>query len=178
MTENEKKLLQAKHRLEEAQMRDRVKERKARTHRLIQEGAILEKALPQTTQMTLEQLEDFYGKYSRRHDDFRRSGKPGRFSFSPKGALTHHLQNRRWYPSLRSGSCALHELSFSHFSRGGRQCRRRTFPVQSALCFAQSAKRCGCILPPYPAVCLRNLPPAALSQRQVCRVFRHTYFLF
>ncbi len=31
MTENEKKLLQAKHRLEEAQMRDRVKERKART---------------------------------------------------------------------------------------------------------------------------------------------------
>ena len=59
MTENEKKLLQAKHRLEEAQMRDRVKERKARTHRLIQEGAILEKALPQPTQMTLEQLEDF-----------------------------------------------------------------------------------------------------------------------
>ena len=59
MTENEKKLLQAKHRLEEVQMRDRQKERKARTRRLIQEGAILEKALPQTTQMTLEQLEDF-----------------------------------------------------------------------------------------------------------------------
>ena len=59
MTENEQKLLQAKHRLEEAEMRDRQKERKARTRRLIQEGAILEKALPQTTQMTLEQLEDF-----------------------------------------------------------------------------------------------------------------------
>lgn len=59
MTENEKKLLQAKHRLEEAEMRDRQKERKARTRRLIQEGAILEKALPQTTQMTLEQLEDY-----------------------------------------------------------------------------------------------------------------------
>ena len=29
MTENEKKLLQAKHRLEEAEMRDRQKERKA-----------------------------------------------------------------------------------------------------------------------------------------------------
>jgi len=57
--DNEKKILQAKHRLEEAQMRDRQKERKARTRRLIQEGAILEKALPQTTQMTLEQLEDF-----------------------------------------------------------------------------------------------------------------------
>ena len=60
MTENEKKLLQAKHRLEEAEMRDRQKERKARTRRLIQEGAILEKVLPQTTQMTLEQLEDFW----------------------------------------------------------------------------------------------------------------------
>ena len=59
MTENEKKLLQAKHRLEEAEMRDRQKERKARTRRLVQEGAILEKALPQTTHMTLEQLEDF-----------------------------------------------------------------------------------------------------------------------
>ena len=59
MTDNEKKLLQAQHRLEEAQMRNRDKERKARTRRLVQEGAILEKALPQTTQMTLEQLEDF-----------------------------------------------------------------------------------------------------------------------
>ena len=43
---NEKELLQARHRLEEAQMRDRVKERKARTRRLIQIGAILEKAFP------------------------------------------------------------------------------------------------------------------------------------
>lgn len=40
-------------------MRNREKERKARTRRLIQGGAILEKALPQTMQMTLEQLEEF-----------------------------------------------------------------------------------------------------------------------
>ena len=59
MTENEKKLLQAKPGWDDAEMRDRQKERKARTRRLVQEGAILEKALPQTTQMTLEQLEDF-----------------------------------------------------------------------------------------------------------------------
>ena len=59
MTENEKKLLQAKHRLEEAQARDRVKERKARTRRLIQEGAILEKALPQTVGMDLNDLETY-----------------------------------------------------------------------------------------------------------------------
>lgn len=59
MTDFERELLQARHRLEEAQARNRVKKRKARTRRLIQEGAILEKALPQTTQMTLEQLETF-----------------------------------------------------------------------------------------------------------------------
>ena len=57
MTEHEKKLLQAKHRLEEAEMRNRQKERKARTRRLIQEGAILEKAFPAARTMNLEELE-------------------------------------------------------------------------------------------------------------------------
>ena len=59
MTDNEKKLIQAQHRLEEAQARDRVKERKARTRRLIQEGAILEKTMPQTNGMELEELEHY-----------------------------------------------------------------------------------------------------------------------
>lgn len=58
MNENEKKLLQAKHRMEEAQARDRVRERKARTRRLIQEGAILEKVMPAATEMGLKKLED------------------------------------------------------------------------------------------------------------------------
>ncbi len=59
MTDNEKKLLQAQHRLEEAQMRNRNKERKARTGRRIQESAILEKVYPATATMDLEELEDF-----------------------------------------------------------------------------------------------------------------------
>jgi hypothetical protein len=58
MTEEEKKLLQAQHRLEEAEARSRVKERKARTRRLIQEGAILEKAFSQARQLDLTELED------------------------------------------------------------------------------------------------------------------------
>ncbi len=62
MTENEKKLLQAKHRLEEAQARERVKERKARTRRLIQEGAILEKVFPFVLSMELDELEYFLYK--------------------------------------------------------------------------------------------------------------------
>ena len=57
MTEDEKKLIQAKHRLEEAQARDRVKERKARTRRLIQEGAVLEKVFPAVNGMDLHELE-------------------------------------------------------------------------------------------------------------------------
>ena len=59
MTENEKRLTQAKHRLEEAQARDRAKERKQRTRGLIQEGAILEKVLPDVKSVELERLEDF-----------------------------------------------------------------------------------------------------------------------
>lgn len=59
MTEDEKKLLQAKHRLEEAEARSREKERKERTRRLIQEGAILEKAYPQTLTMELSALESY-----------------------------------------------------------------------------------------------------------------------
>lgn len=62
MTENEKNLLQSKHRLEEAQARNRVKERKARTRRLIQEGAILEKFFPIVSSMELDELEYFLYK--------------------------------------------------------------------------------------------------------------------
>ena len=53
----EKEILQARHRAESAEARNRVKERKARTRRLIQEGAILEKVFPQTSTMDLTRLE-------------------------------------------------------------------------------------------------------------------------
>lgn len=56
MTDEEKKLLQAKHRVEEAEARNRVREQKARTHRLIQEGAILESVAPAVKNMSMEQI--------------------------------------------------------------------------------------------------------------------------
>ena len=62
MTDAEKKLLQAQHRLEEAQARNRVKERKARTRRLIQEGAILEKVLPEDQAVELSELEAYLSR--------------------------------------------------------------------------------------------------------------------
>ena len=62
MTAAEKKLLQAQHRLEEAQARDRIKERKMRTRRLIQEGAILEKVLPEIQAIELSELEGYLSR--------------------------------------------------------------------------------------------------------------------
>ncbi len=93
MTDTEKALLQAQHRLEEAQARNRVKERKARTRRLIQtggnsgkgaagganDGAASIGGIP-ITKNTAKRLKHSEG--------LRETG--GRFLF-PKGALTHHL---------------------------------------------------------------------------------------
>lgn len=56
LSEDEKKLLQAKHQMEAAQARNRVKERKARTRRLIQEGALLENISPNVKNMDLDSL--------------------------------------------------------------------------------------------------------------------------
>ena len=59
MSAEEKAMLQAKHRLEEAQARDRMKERKQRTRRLIQEGAILESVLLAASTMELDALRGY-----------------------------------------------------------------------------------------------------------------------
>lgn len=47
---------QTKHRQEEAEARNRKKERNARTRRLIQEGAILENVAPHIKEMDLDTL--------------------------------------------------------------------------------------------------------------------------
>lgn len=62
MSAEEKALLQAKRRLEETQARGRVKERKQRTRRLIQEGAILERVLPEVTGIALSELDAYLGR--------------------------------------------------------------------------------------------------------------------
>ena len=56
MTEDEKKLLQAKHRQEAVEARNRQKERKQRTRRLIQQEAILENVFPEAQIMDLDNL--------------------------------------------------------------------------------------------------------------------------
>ena len=59
MTDDEKKLIQAKHRLQQAENRNRKKERAERNHRLIVEGAILEKLLPEIKTMDLTDTEGY-----------------------------------------------------------------------------------------------------------------------
>ena len=54
--------------LEEAQARNRVKERKARTRRLIQEGAVLEKVLPEVQAVGLDNLEEYLRRKLAGHD--------------------------------------------------------------------------------------------------------------
>lgn len=68
MTDEEKKLLQAQHRLEEVQARNRVEERKARTRRLIQTGAILEKVLPEVRNMEPPLMEEYLLRRMKRND--------------------------------------------------------------------------------------------------------------
>ena len=73
----EKEILQAKHRQEEWEAREKVKARKARTRRLIQEGAILEKAFPIAQRMGLEQLQAvLYEKLSPQGESL--PGAPGK----------------------------------------------------------------------------------------------------
>ena len=59
LTDNEKKLIQAKHRLEQAENRNRKRERTERNHRLIVEGAILEKLLPEIKTMNFTDIEGY-----------------------------------------------------------------------------------------------------------------------
>ena len=85
------------------------------------------------------------------------SGKPGAFLFFiPKGALTHHLLKQAVVALPLVGHVRSSRTVFQTVLQRGRQCRKRTFPVQPALYFALSAKRRGGILPPHPADCLRK----------------------
>lgn len=68
MTPEEKAFLQAKHRLEAVEARDRRKERNARTRRLILEGAELEYVAPEIREMSQEELRHFLAFHLQKHN--------------------------------------------------------------------------------------------------------------
>ena len=99
MTDAEKKLLQAQHRLEEAQARNRVKERKVRTRRLIQEGAILEKCCRRCGRWSCLRWRDIFHESWENKSKFQMGGlreTGGLPLFSPEG--------RTYSPPDKSGS--------------------------------------------------------------------------
>lgn len=144
MTDTEKKLLQAQHRLEEAQARDRVKERKARTRRLIREGAILEKVLPEVQAVELSELEAYLSRKLENKSKFQIGGlreTGGLPLFSPEG--------RNYSPPRRGGgTCRWHAV------RSARQMRLLRKPPDNATAPAGAA-----------VIVCADLPPAALPQR-------------
>ncbi len=100
-------------RLEEAEARDRVKERKARTRTLIQRGAILERAFPQTRDMDLERLEAYLHDLARTKNwrnetnDEEAPGDRGFFSFGHQTAKAvrwpRFSRRARLYPEAGLG---------------------------------------------------------------------------
>ena len=177
MTENEKKLLQAKHRLEEAQMRDRKKERNARTRRLIQEGAVLEKVLPEVRTMEPSVLEDYLiQKLPRTIKSMEVSGKPWVFLFPLEGrTYSPPARGRRWHPP--AGRHALEGTAAS--AEASRQCHNTCGCCCHRLCRRQNTTKdvlVRWVTNRNPPAACANLPPAALPQ--IGRRLRRPPFLF
>ena len=96
MFDEQKKLIQEQHRLEQAQMRNRSKEQKARTRRLIQEGAILEKVFPWVKNIAdLEELENRLCAISKKAEKQTNASRE-------TGALTFFPEGRTYSPPTKS----------------------------------------------------------------------------
>ena len=169
MTDAEKKLLQAQHRLEEAQARDRVKERKARTRRLIQGGRDSGKGATGSADDRADctgGLSDAEAAAARLNllGGLRETG--GLPLFSPEG--------RTYSPPAKQAAVCLRHRALSEGECGCCD-SLQTMPqhlrallsssVQTANSLRQAQRIWAEILyPMLPSVCA-NLPPAALPQR-------------
>ena len=162
MTEHEKKLIQARHRLEEAQMRDRDKERKARTRRLIQTGGYPRKGLSPGTNHDHRRTGGVPVQYAENQvtrqptkEAFRATGMLP-LLFIPEGR-TDSPPEGRWSPL--AGPCAL---------RGGISCLRtrpKGFPLvlwKPSVALLTERDRLLCHIPIcHPTLRLAVLPLAA-----------------
>ena len=88
-----------------------------------------------------------------------RLGKPERPSFFiPKGALTHHLRSRRWYPSLQSGRALFTKHPQDASPEGADNAA--AFPCRHCLCGWQTAFALFAPSLQTVVLCRDNLPPA------------------
>ena len=174
MTTDEKKLLQAKHRLEEAEMRDRNKERKARTRRLIQEGAILEKVFPSITSLNLDELEDYSMRIKSADIETRgvRATEASRF-FYPEG--------RTYSPPRRGGGIsygnrALCEADAAPAGASWTMLASHHCPRSRLNVLLRMHNKGMAILPPPQPPACENLPPTVLSQLWVSLIATPIFF--
>ena len=117
-------------------------------------------------------------KYSNQSDDFYERPAIGRFFFFPKGALTHHLQSRRWYPSRWSDRALFTKRLIAAFPEGA-----GNVASEHSLCsrlyilhYQQNDEVAYCH--PIPPPAYENLPPAAFTQLWVSHFQRHPCSLF
>jgi hypothetical protein len=87
---------------------------------------------------------------------FRETGAS--FFFIPKGALTHHLQSRRWYPSLQSGRALFPKHPQDASPEGADNAA--AFPCRHCLCGWQTASALFASSLQTVVLCRDNLPPA------------------
>ena len=106
----------------------------------------------------------------------RATGRP--VSFFPKGALTYHLQSRRWYPSRWSDRALFPKRPPDTSPEGaGNAASGHRLCSQLYILICQQNDVAAYCRPIPPSAC-ENLPLADLSQLCVCRITRHTHFLF
>lgn len=71
---------------------------------------------------------------------FMRSGQPGRFSFIPKGALTHHPEGAVVLPAATVRSARRMRLLRKPYGQCHNSAELLSLSTQTAICFASSSK--------------------------------------
>lgn len=72
---------------------------------------------------------------------FMRSGQPGRFSFIPKGALTHHHEGAVVLPAATVRSARRMQLLRKPYGQFHNTAVLLSLSTQTAVCFASSSKQ-------------------------------------
>lgn len=72
---------------------------------------------------------------------WERSGKPGRFSFFPKGALTHHPEGAVVLPAATVRSARRMRLLREPYGQCHNSAELLSLSTQTAICFASSSKQ-------------------------------------
>lgn len=102
---------------------------------------------------------------------WERSGKPGRFSFFPKGALTHHPEGAVVFPAEIVRSPRGIVASADAAGQGCISAKLPALSMQSARNFQFGSPFYGqAIRPPILPPACENLPPAVLPQLWVRHV--------